>query len=195
MNLQPMHAEEVQCRDDQLIGSTNDRGVARAVVSGAAAGADSRTRLAVLEELLTHSIRLRDLYKNARRQIPSDQFGALRRMLDDHYKEQLGLIDVIVDRIRTLGGGGVFASEFLQSGHFCHLPRGPRAFNRLLHDFLDAHESVLSAARLHDSNEDHHLRRDLAVGQVVLTNEQQCELINGMLLRIEPPLRFCQADC
>jgi starvation-inducible DNA-binding protein len=195
MNLQSMHAEEVQCGDDQMIGSTNDRGIARALVVGAAADADSRTPLAVLEELLTHSIRLRDLYKNVRRQIPSDQFGELRWILDDHYKEQLGLIDVIVDRIRTLGGGGVFAREFLQSGHFCRLPLGPRAFNRLLHDFLDAHESVLGAARLHDSNEDHHLRRDLAVGQVVLTNEQQRELINGMLLRIESPLRFRQADC
>src|SRR5271163_3003208 len=117
--------------------------VGTAVAAGAADAA-SRSALAVLEALLTHSIRLRDLYKNARRQIPSGEFCELRRILDDHYKEQLSLIDVIVDRIRILGGAvGVFASEFLQNSQFCRLLRGPSALNRLLHDFLDAHESVL----------------------------------------------------
>jgi hypothetical protein len=53
--------------------------------------------------------------------------------------------------------------------------RGPRALNGLLHDFLDAHESVLSAACPRESNEDHSWVRDFAVGRVVLTNEQQCE--------------------
>ena len=93
-----------------------------AVVAATAADAASPTPIAVLEELLTHSIRLRDLYKNARRQIPSGQFGGLRRILDDRYKEQVRLIDVIVDRIRVLGGAvGVFASEFLQSAPSCRL--------------------------------------------------------------------------
>jgi hypothetical protein len=66
--------------------------------------------------------------------------------------------------------------------------------NRLLHEFFDAHESVLSAARPHDSNDDHPWVRDFAVGQVVLTNEQQCESITGVLLKNEPPLRFRQTD-
>jgi starvation-inducible DNA-binding protein len=174
---------------------TNDPRVAPAVVAATAANAASRTPLAVLEELLTHSIRLRDMYKNARWQIPGGQFVGLRRILDDHYKEQLSLVDVIVDRIRVLGGAvGVFASEFLQSAPSYRLLRGPRALNRLLHDFFDAHESILSAARPHDSNDDQPWVRDFAVGQVVLTNEQQCESINGVLLKNEPPLRFRQAD-
>ncbi len=178
-----------------MIVTKNDARIGRAVVAAAAADAASRTRLAVLEELLTHSIRLRDLYRNARWQIPSGQFRELRGILDDHYKEQLGLIDVIVDRIRVLGGAvGVFASEFLQSAQFCRLLRGPRALNRLLHDFLDAHESALSAARPHDSNDDHHRVRELAVGRVVLTNEQQCEVIIGMLSRNEPSLRVRQTE-
>jgi starvation-inducible DNA-binding protein len=166
--------------------------------AAAATAADSvsRTPLAVLEELLTHSIRLRDLYKNARWQIPSGQFGGLRRMLDDHYKEQVRLIDVIVDRIRVLGGAvGVFASEFLQSAPSCRLLPGPRALNRLLHEFFDAHESVLGAARPNDSTDEHPWGHDFAVGQVVLTNEQQCESISGLLLKNEPSLRFRQTDC
>jgi DNA-binding ferritin-like protein len=114
---------------------TKDPRIVPAVVAATAADAASRTPLAVLEELLTHSIRLRDLYKNARWQFPSSQFGGLRRILDDHYKEQVSLIDVILDRIRVLGGTvGVFAGE------------------------------------------------------------QQCESINGVLLKSEPPLRFRQTD-
>src|SRR5260370_7520404 len=99
-----------------MIVTKNDARIGRAVVAAAAADAASRTRLADLEELLTHSIRLRDLYRNARWQIPSGQFRELRGILDDHYKEQLGLIDVIVDRIRfPLAAAGVFPSQFLQS--------------------------------------------------------------------------------
>ncbi len=154
-----------------------------------------RTTVAVLEELLTHSIHLREFYKNARWQIPSSQFHELRRMLDDHYKGQLSLIDVVVDRIRILGGTvRVFASEFLRSTQFCRVLRGSGALNRLLHDLLEAHESVLSAARPHDSNDHHRWVRDFAVGQVVLTNEQQCELINGMLLSNEPQQVFRQTN-
>jgi starvation-inducible DNA-binding protein len=178
-----------------MIVPTNEPRIAPAGVDAASGDAGSRTPVEILEELLTHSIRLRDLYKLARWQIPSGQFRELRRMLDDHYKAQLSLIDVIVDRIRVLGGAvGVFASEFLQSAQTCRLLRGPRALNGLLHDFLEAHESVLSAVRPHDSNDDHHWVRDLAVGQVVLTNEQQCELISGVLLRNDPQQRFLQTD-
>jgi DNA-binding ferritin-like protein len=174
---------------------TNHPRIARAVAAATAADAASRTPLAVLEELLTHSIRLRDLYENARWQIPNGQFGGLRRILDDHYKEQVRLIDVIVDRIRILGGAvGVFASEFLQSAPSCRLLPGPRALNRQLHEFFDAHESVLSAARPNDSTDEHPWVHDFAVGQVVLTNEQQCESINGVLLKNDPPLRFRQTD-
>jgi hypothetical protein len=64
----------------------------------------------------------------------------------------------------------------------------------LLQDLFEAHELVLSAARPHDSNDDHHWVRDFAVGQVVLTNNQQCELINGILLSNEPEQRFRQSD-
>ena len=173
----------------------NTMRIAPTVVAAAAATVASRTTGAVLEELLTHTILLRDLYKNARRQLPSSQFGELRRMVDDHYQGQLNLVDIIVDRIRVLGGTvGVFASEFLQSPPVCRPLRGPRALNRLIHDFLEAHESVLSVARPHYSNHDHDWMRDFAVGQVVLTNAQQCELIGGMLFGSEPQQRVGQVD-
>jgi starvation-inducible DNA-binding protein len=161
----------------------------------AATGGDWGTTVAVLEELLIQSIALRDMYGNARRQISGGQFHQLRQMLDDHYKEQLRLIGLVVDRIRTLGGEArVFASDFLQSTQFCRVIRGSRALNTLLRDLLEAHESALSAARPHDSKEPHPWVRDLAVGQVVLANQEQCEVVKARLLSAEPRQRFLEMD-
>ena len=161
------------------------------IIGATSADPGSLTSVALLEELLTESIRLRDLYKNARLQIPSGQYRELRRIVDHHYKQQFGIIDLIVDRIRALGGAvGLFASEFLQSGQYCRVLRGPQALNRLLHDFLEAHESLLSMARLHCSNDATYWVRDFAVGQVVLANERQSELISEILLRSDPQQRL-----
>ena len=69
----------------------------------------------MLEELLAHSIQLRDMYKNARWQTADLQFRLLRQLFDGHYMEQIQLVDVLVDRIRSLNGAGrVFAGDFLQ---------------------------------------------------------------------------------
>jgi uncharacterized protein YecT (DUF1311 family) len=66
----------------------------------------------ILDELLGHSIRLRDLHKNARWQTSGLQFHHLHLLFDGRYKEQLRLVDVPVDRIRMLGGAGrVFARD------------------------------------------------------------------------------------
>src|ERR1700677_3113265 len=52
----------------------------------------SRRTAALLDELLVHSIKLRDLYKSARWQTADIQFSGLRALFDDHYKEQLRLV-------------------------------------------------------------------------------------------------------
>jgi DNA-binding ferritin-like protein len=151
--------------------------------------------VSVLEDLLIQSNGLRNVHKSARWQIPGGRFDEIRKILDDHYKEQLRVIGLLADRIRTLGGAArVFASDFLQSTQFCRVLRGPRAVNQLLRDLLEVHESVLSAARPHNSNEDQHWVRDFAVGQVMLTNEQQCETINGKLLSTGPQQRLLEMD-
>jgi starvation-inducible DNA-binding protein len=163
--------------------------------TAAVTGGNSFNAVAVLEQLLIQSIRLRDLHMNARWQISGSQFSEIRKMLNDHHKEQLSLIDLLVDRIRILGGAArVFASDFLQRTQFCRVIRGPRALHQLLLDLLEAHEAVLSAAHPHDSNDELHWVRDFAVGQVVLTNEQQWEIINGKVLSAGPQQRFLETD-
>jgi DNA-binding ferritin-like protein len=131
----------------------------------------------VLEVLLAHSIHLLDLYKNARWQTADPQFGRLRRLFDAHYEEQIHLVDVLIDRMRTLNGADrIFAGDFLHRIQFAQLHRGPASIIRLMEELLDAHESVLRAAQPTRTNEGHVNRswtRDFAVGQVILTNDQQ----------------------
>jgi starvation-inducible DNA-binding protein len=141
----------------------------------------------LLNELLAHSIRLRDLYKKARWQTADFQFRQLHLMFETHYKEQLRLVDVLVDRIRMLGSAGrVFAGVFLQDIRFSDVCRGRPAIVRILRDLIDAHELALGAARSgaqHDVEDNPCPMRDFAVGQVVLTNDLQIWSIAEQLMR------------
>jgi starvation-inducible DNA-binding protein len=143
----------------------------------------------VLEQLLAHSIHLRDLYKNARWQTAHIQFRRLRQLFDGHYKEQIHLVDVLIDRIHALNGAGrVFAGDFLHRTQFSQLLRGRASATRLLAELLDAHESVLNAAlptRTKDGQVSHSWTRDFAVGQVVLTNDQQILAVSEQLMHRE----------
>jgi hypothetical protein len=80
--------------------------------------------VALLDELLTHTLAVRDLYKSARYQAADIHFRHLRLLLDAHYKEQLRLVDILVDRICALGGAScVLAGTFLQgTRHTSHVP-------------------------------------------------------------------------
>jgi starvation-inducible DNA-binding protein len=150
---------------------------------------DSREIVEALEELLTQSIHLRDLYKRACWQASAVQDHGLRQLFDAHYKEQLRLVDLLIDRIRTLGGDGtVFAGDFLQGTQFPHHPRGRSAPTRLLRELLDAHEWVLTAALPTGSNHGQSERgyaRDFALGQVVLANELQSSVVREQLMGCE----------
>ena len=146
-----------------------------------------RRTIFVLEELLAQSICLRDLYRNARWQTADIQYRRLRQLFDRHYREQLHLVDVLVDRIRTLGGGQqVFARNFLQGTQFACALRGNKAAGRLLHELLDAHESVLNAARPKGSTMNAQWAQDFVLGQVVLANDAQSSSISEQLLGCEP---------
>jgi len=162
--------------------------------TAAAAGGDSFNTVAVLEQLLIQTIHLRDLHTSARWQISRSEFSEIRDVLKDHHKQQLNLIGLLVDRIRILGSTDrVFAGDFLQRAP-CRVIRGPREINQLLLDLLEAHEAVLSAAHAQDPDGDPQWVHELAVGQVVLTNEQQWETINGRLMRARPQQRLLETD-
>jgi hypothetical protein len=108
-----------------------------------------------------------------------------------HYKEQLRLVDVLVDRIRILGGARqIFASSFLQGKQFACALRGSKAAGDLLSALLDAHESVLNTGRPNGSASHEQWAHDFALGQVVLTNDLQGAAISDQLAGCESRQSF-----
>jgi starvation-inducible DNA-binding protein len=158
----------------------------------------TETTIALLDELLTHTIAVRDSYKSARCRTADIQFHHLRVLFDTHYKEQLRLVDVLLDRIRTLGGAGrVLAGTFLRGTQPSNGPRGRFATNLLLCDLLDAHELVLSAAHTagaHGLQTDPSAVRDFAVGQVVLSNDLQGCSVREQLVSLDQKRGFAATN-
>ena len=162
--------------DDSIIDSP-------AVIRLTASETQSYATVAILEELLTQSILLRDLYKSARWQTADVQHRQLHQLFDVHYKEQIRLVDVLIDRIRLLGGSGsVFAGDFVKDARCPCLHLDRKAAFRLVGELLDAHESVLNTAQPTRLSGDHKWARDFAIGQVVLTNDQQIWSLGDQLV-------------
>jgi starvation-inducible DNA-binding protein len=174
-----------------LVSTRHQESDSRDTVASADGDAKSRHTIAVLEELLAESISLRNLYRNARWQTADIQYRALRQLFDRHYKEQLHLVDVLIDRIRTSGGGRqIFARNLLQGAQFACVLRGNNAAGHLLNELLEAHESVLSTGRPNGSAMNAQWAHDFAVGQVVLTNDAQRSSISDQLVNCEPRQGF-----
>ena len=128
----------------------------------------------ILEELLAQSILLRDLYKIARWQSCNGELCRMHQLFEGHYKEQLRLVDVLIDRVRMLGGTGrVLAGDFLKATQLCCGVRSHRAPGRWVDELLDAHELVLSTAQPAGATDNHQWVHEFAVGLVVLTNDMQ----------------------
>ncbi len=165
-----------------LVSFRNQMCETHAPHTSADADAESQKTIAVLSELLNQSIDLRYLYENARWQTHDIQYRRLRQLFDRHYQEQLQLVDVLTDRIRTLGGSRqLFASKYIQDTRFACALRGNKAASRLLCELLEAHESVLHTGRTNGSAPGKQWARDFAVGQVVLTNDAQRSTVNDEL--------------
>jgi starvation-inducible DNA-binding protein len=179
-----MHVSHRKVRHDSSVTSAGDFTAHKTIV--------------LLDELLTHTLLLRDLYKSLRCQTADIHLRHLRPLFDTHYKEQLVLVDVLVDRIRELGGSSrVLAGAFLQGTPPSYALRGRSAPNRLLSDLLDAHEIVLSAAHTagtHGQQADSSADQDFAVGQVLLVNDQQGCSVREQLVRLDQPRRSVIPD-
>jgi starvation-inducible DNA-binding protein len=179
-----------------LVSSSNSAREPSATEPLTTADMESCKTVAVLEELLAQSIHLRDLYKNARWQTPDVQNLRLHQLFDAHYREQLHLVDVLIDRMRTLGGtDGVFAGNFLNS-RLPHSLRGRASLVRLLRELLEAHELALGTAQpagTNDAGSDRSWTRDFAVGQVVLTNDLQRSAVSERLMGRDLDQRLLKA--
>src|SRR5271170_852430 len=167
-----------------VIDSTNDSIIDSPTVTRLTTfETQSCATVTILEELLVQSIHLRDLYKSARWQTADVPHRQLHQLFNVHYKEQIRLVDALIDRIRMLGGSGsVFAGDFVKDTQCSCLQLGRKAAFRLVGELLDAHESVLNTAQPARVSGDHEWARDFAIGQVVLTNDQQSWTLSEQLM-------------
>src|SRR5215468_9765103 len=141
-----------------------------------------------LNQLLADTITLRDMYKKHHWQVAGPTFYQLHLLYDKHYKEQSELVDLLAERIQTLGGVAIaMAHDVAETTNLPRLPRGrqeaPVQLSRLLH----AHEVILfeartmarQAAEVGDDG-----TNDLLISDVVRTNELQVWFISEHLVDV-----------
>jgi starvation-inducible DNA-binding protein len=139
--------------------------------SAAAASVDS------LNQLLADTLTLRDLYKKHHWQASGPTFYFLHLLFDKHFEEQSKLVDLLAERVQTLGGVSIAMAPDVAEATL--IPRAPKdredtatQIERLLH----AHEIILLEARAmaRDSAASGDLgTNDLIVSDVIRTNELQ----------------------
>lgn len=138
-----------------------------------------------LNRLLALTMAMRDLYKKAHWQTSGATFYGLHLLFDKHYGEQVALMDLLAERVQTLGGVALaLAHDVVEETRIARAPRGREAVEHQLTRLLDAHEIVLEEARplaraAAKAGDDG--TNDLMVGQIVRTNELQCWFIGEHL--------------
>jgi len=141
-----------------------------------------------LNQLLADTMCLRDMYKKHHWQVAGPTFYQLHLLFDKHHKEQSEVVDLLAERIQTLGGVTIaMAHDVAETTNIPRLPRGrqdpPVQLARLLH----AHEVVLfeartmarQAAELGDDG-----TNDLIVSDVIRANELQVWFLSEHLVDV-----------
>jgi starvation-inducible DNA-binding protein len=152
--------------------------------------AESARRASVenLNQILADTMALRDLYKKSHWQVSGPTFYQLHLLFDKHFGEQLELVDLIAERIMTLGGVCIaMAADVAEMTLIPFPPKGseeaPYQIARLLH----AHEIVLKEARTMAEEADEKGddgTNDILVSNVIRTNELQVWFISKHVVNV-----------
>jgi starvation-inducible DNA-binding protein len=156
-------------------------------------GIDEKVRTEVCEQLnlmLADTSSLRDLYKKSHWQVGGPTFYQLHLLFDKHFGEQVELVDLLAERVQTLGGVSVAMAHDV--AELTRLERPPRDREEVpvqISRVLEAHESIIQharalAKRAQDLGDDG--TNDLLISEVVRTNELQVWFISEHL--VEMPL-------
>ncbi|MBD3887093.1 DNA starvation/stationary phase protection protein [Phormidium tenue FACHB-886] len=143
-----------------------------------------------LNQILADSFILYSLYKKHHWLMRGHTFYQLHLLLDKHAKEQLELIDLMAERVQTLGG--VAIAEPRHVAEVTKIERPPNGVEEvpiMLSRLLEAHELIIheirdAAARTAGNGDDG--TNDLLVSDVLRTNELQVWFIAEHL--VDTPL-------
>jgi len=130
-----------------------------------------------LNQALADTITLRDMYKKHHWQVVGPTFYQLHLLYDKHYKEQSELVDLVAERIQTLGGISIaMAHDVAETTRIPRLPRGRQEVPVQVSWLLHAHEIILQETRTMakqaaEAGDDG--TNDILVSDVIRTNELQ----------------------
>jgi len=142
----------------------------------------------MLNHVLADSIILYNLYKKHHWLVRGHTFYQLHLLLDKHAEEQLKLIDMLAERVQTLGG--VAIADPRHVAEVTTIPRPPNGVEEvpaMLSRLLEAHEIVIAKVRdgitkTTDNRDDG--TNDLLMGDVLRTHEMHVWFIAEHLVDI-----------
>ena len=142
--------------------------------------------VANLNQVLADTITLRDLYKKCHWQVSGPTFYALHLLFDKHSGEQGELVDLLAERIQTLGGVSLaMAADVAETTIIPRPTVGREDVGAQLSRLLHAHEIILkesrTMARLAAANGDDGTN-DILVSDVLRTNELQVWFVSQHLV-------------
>ncbi|HEX4020265.1 MAG TPA: DNA starvation/stationary phase protection protein [Acidobacteriaceae bacterium] len=167
------------------------------VVQNLPIGLDAKVREEVthrLNQLLADTITLRDLYKKSHWQVAGPTFYQLHLLFDKHFGEQSEMVDLLAERVQTLGGVSVaMAHDVAEMTRLVRPPKGREEVPVQISRLLEAHELIIkdaraAAKRATDLGDDG--TNDLLVSEIVRPNELQVWFISEHL--VEMPLVFAK---
>jgi starvation-inducible DNA-binding protein len=101
-----------------------------------------------LNQILSDTISLRDMYKKHHWQVVGPTFYQLHLLFDKHYEEQNEIVDLLAERIQLLGGISVAMSHDVAER--TRVPRPPMGREEppvQITRLIQAHEVVIQGAR------------------------------------------------
>jgi starvation-inducible DNA-binding protein len=130
-----------------------------------------------LNQLLADTLTLRDLYKKHHWQASGPSFYVMHLLFDKHFEEQSKLVDLLAERVQTLGGVTIaMAPDVAQATLIPRAPKDREDVANQIARLLQAHEIILleSRAMARDSAAKGDLgTNDIIVSDVIRTNELQ----------------------
>jgi starvation-inducible DNA-binding protein len=143
-----------------------------------------------LNQLLSDSMTLRDLYKKAHWQVAGPTFYQLHLLYDKHFGEQVEIVDTIAERIQLLGGLAIaMAADVAETTQIERPPRGREEVPVVISRLLDAHQIIIRQCRSIADRADKlgdHGSNDVVVSDVLRPNELQAWFLSEHL--VETPL-------
>jgi starvation-inducible DNA-binding protein len=149
---------------------------------------DHKVRLGsvdALNQILADTMTLRDLYKKHHWQVSGPTFYQLHLLFDKHFGEQAELVDMLAERIQTLGGVSIaMAPDVAETTRIARPPRGREDVTMQLFRLLQAHELIIEeareAAKTSIAGGDDGTN-DMLVSDIIRKNEFQVWFINEQL--------------